>query len=166
MTKKRKVLISAGVVLAAAIVVFALVISRAEWIQTNTEHYLRGQPVTIRFTNPTLRIMDRGSWGIEGVHYITAPSGVVRIVPGQSFTWTWDQTYHVVPDDSRNFTRVPLGTYTVWWEPTDLKTGEPIGRFTYEFEIVAVVPTMLSPALTPAGENGYLCREGLPSVQA
>jgi len=97
--------------------------------------------VTIRFANPTLRIMDRGSWGIEGVHYITAPSGVVRIVPGQSFTWTWDQTYDVIPDDPQESpTRVPLGTYTVWWEPRDLRTGEPIGRFTYEFEIVEVTP--------------------------
>jgi len=37
MTKKRKLLISVGAVLVAAVVVFALVISRAEWIQTNTE---------------------------------------------------------------------------------------------------------------------------------
>jgi len=138
MTKKRKLLISVGAVLVAAVVVFALVISRAEWIQTEFEHYARGQPVTVRFANPTLRIIGRGVWGIEDVHYETVRSGVVRIVPGQSFTWTWDQTYHVVPDDSRNLTRVPLGTYTVWWEPTDLKTGEPIGRFTYEFEIVEV----------------------------
>lgn len=78
-TKKRKMLISVGVVLVAAIVAFALTVSRAEWIQTDMEHYVRGQDVTVRFANPTFRIIGRGIWGIEGVHNVTVPLGVVRV---------------------------------------------------------------------------------------
>ncbi len=146
MTKKRKILISVAVVLVAAIVVLAVIISRAEWIQTDKDQYLLGEEVTIHLTNPTFRTLERGYSGIEGVYGVTRLLIILPIRPGQTYTWTWDQTQFVFPDDSRNFTQVPPGTYTAWWMPYDLsvaswvryylKTNEPVGRFTYEFEIV------------------------------
>ena len=139
--KRKRFLISLGVVLIAVIVVLALVISRAEWIQTDwiqtdKDQYLLGEEVTIHLTNPTFRTVEGGYWGIEGVYSAFRVMIVLPVKPGQTFTWTWDQSYHVFPDDSRNFTQVPAGTYTTWWKPADLRTNEPIGRFEYEFEII------------------------------
>ncbi len=141
MAKKRKLLISVGAVLVVAFVVVALIISRAEWIQTDHDTYVLGQPVTVRFANPTLRMMGRGFWGIEGVHHAQADLWAIGpiVVPGQTLTWTWDQTYRVTvisDDPPATGARVPPGVYTAFWQPVDPKTGEPIGRFTYEFEIV------------------------------
>ena len=134
--KKRKLLISVGAVLVVVLVVVALIISRSEWIQTDHDMYLLGQPVTVRFANPTFRTVGRGFWGIEGVQHRQGDMwGIGPMMgPGQTFTWTWDQA--VVDDPPASSTRVPPGIYTAYWQPVDPKTGEPIGRFTYEFEIV------------------------------
>ena len=146
MAKKRKLLISVGAVVVVVLVIVALIMSRSEWIQTDHDMYLLGQPVTVRFANPTFRTVGRGVWGIESGQHRQGDMWAIgpMMGPGQTFTWTWDQTviddppvgFPQSPPVPPSFTRVPPGVYTAYWQPVDPKTGEPIGKLTYEFEIV------------------------------
>jgi len=131
----------------------------SEWIHIDKEQYLQGEPVRITFSNLTDETVEIGDYGIhdirlgvfgveveaEEVYNLIRIGWIVVVRPGETFTWTWDQTYHNVRDGPPSGAQVPPGRYAVWWVPFEtehheviglLPTGATVGYFRQWFEII------------------------------
>ncbi len=147
------------VMLAIAIGVLDSARPESEWIRTDKEQYQQGERVVIYFRNLTDETVEIGDYGIhqirlgvfgveveaEEVYNLIRIGWIVVVRPGETFTWTWDQTYHNVRDGPPSGAQVPPGRYAVWWVPFEtehheviglLPTGATVGYFRQWFEII------------------------------